>query len=187
MAILSKGCKPNNFESQNSLKLSFMTNCVFCSNFVECEAFVESNSPDILALCETNLDESTDFGNFSVVGYVPLIWKDSITHMHGFAVYVKEGLPFAWDLSLESSADSYLFFWLALLHSMCYFFFLYQLPFSSLCTIFDSISSNIVWGSLDPPMIVCIGVSIPPQKHHPIFLANPHPPQSCKLSKSPLF
>ena len=73
MAILSKGCKPNNFESQNSLKLSFMTNCVFCSNFVECEAFVESNSPDILALCETNLDESTDFGNFSVVGYVPLI------------------------------------------------------------------------------------------------------------------
>ena len=30
--------------------------------------------------------------------------------MHGLAVYVKEGLPFAWDLSLENSADSYLRF-----------------------------------------------------------------------------
>ena len=29
--------------------------------------------------------------------------------MHGLAVYVKEGLPFAWDLSLESSGDPYLF------------------------------------------------------------------------------
>ena len=25
--------------------------------------------------------------------------------MHGLAVYLKEGLPFAWDLSLENSAD----------------------------------------------------------------------------------
>ena len=38
------------------------------------------------------------------------------THMHGLAVYVTEGLPFAWDLSLENSADSYLRFQLALLH-----------------------------------------------------------------------
>ena len=63
--------------------------------------------------------------------------------MHGFAVYVKEGLPFAWDLSLENSADSYLCFWLALLHSVSYFFFLYRSPSSALCTVFDSISSNI--------------------------------------------
>ena len=34
-------------------------------------------------------------------GYLPLIPKDSGTHMHGLAVYVKEGLPFARDLSLE--------------------------------------------------------------------------------------
>ena len=38
--------------------------------------------------------------------------------MHGFAVYVKEGLPFAQDLSLEISADSYIYFQLALLLSM---------------------------------------------------------------------
>ena len=76
-------------------------------------------------------------------GYLPLIRKDSSTHMHGLAVYVKEGLPFARDLSLENSADSYLCFRLALLHSVSYFFFLYQSPSLSLCMVFDSISSNI--------------------------------------------
>ena len=124
MAILSKACKPDNFESHNSLKLGFTNIRGLRSNFVDCESFLESNSPDILALCETNLDDSIDSGNFSVRGYLPLIRKDSSTHMHGLAVYVKEGLPFAWDLSLENSADSYLCFRLALLHSVSYFFFL---------------------------------------------------------------
>ena len=142
MAMLSKGCKPDNFEPHNSLKLSFTNIRGLRSNFVECESFLESNSPDILALCETNLDDSIDSGNFSVRGYLPLIWKDSGTHMHGLVVYVKEGLSFAQDLSLENSVDSYLCFLLALLHSVSYFFFLYWSPLS-LCTVFDSISSNI--------------------------------------------
>ena len=43
--------------------------------------------------------------------------------MHGLAVYVKELIPFAWDLSLENSADSYICFQLALLHSVSYFSF----------------------------------------------------------------
>ena len=59
---------------------------------------------------------------FSVRGYLPLIRKDSSTHMHGLAVHVKEGLPFARDLSLENSADSYLCFRLASLHSVPPFF-----------------------------------------------------------------
>ena len=49
-------------------------------------------------------------------GYLCLLKKDSSTHMHGPTVYVKDGLPFAWDLSLELSADFYLCFRLALLH-----------------------------------------------------------------------
>ena len=106
MAIFSKACKPDNFESHNSLKLSFMNIWGLSSNFVDREFFLESNSPDILALCETNLNDSIDSGNFSVRGYLPLIRKDSSTHMHGLAVYVKEGLPFARDVSLENSADS---------------------------------------------------------------------------------
>ena len=126
MVILSKACKPDNFESHNSLTLSFTNIQGLHLNFVVCESFLESNSPDILALCETNVDDSTDSGNFSVRGYFPLIRKDSSTHMHGLAVYGKEGLPFAHDLSLENSADSYLCFRLALLHSVSYYFFLFD-------------------------------------------------------------
>ena len=118
MAILSKACKPDNFESHNSLKLSFRNIRGLHSNFVDCGSFLESNSPDILALCETNLDDSIDSSNFSVRGCLPLILKDCSTHVYGLAVYVKEGLPFGWDLSLENSADSYLGFQLTLLHSV---------------------------------------------------------------------
>ena len=63
--------------------------------------------------------------------------------MHGLAVSVKEGLPFAQDLPLENCADFYLCFGLALLHSVSYFFFIYQSPSSFLCMVFDSVSSNI--------------------------------------------
>ena len=55
MAILSKGCKLDNFESHNSLKLSFINVWGLHLNFFECESFLESISPDILAVCETNL------------------------------------------------------------------------------------------------------------------------------------
>ena len=43
----------------------------------------------------------------------------------------------------EKSTDSYLCFRLALLHSVSYFLFLYQSPSSSLCMVFEAISSNI--------------------------------------------
>ena len=83
MVMLSKGYKADN----HTQKLSFTNIRDLRSNFVECESFLESNSPDILALCETNLDELTKSGNFSVTGFLPLIRKDTITHMHGLAVY----------------------------------------------------------------------------------------------------
>ena len=63
---------------------------------------LKSNSPDILALYKTNLDDWIDSGNFLVRGYLPLIQKDSVTHVHGLAVNVKEGLPFARDFSLKN-------------------------------------------------------------------------------------
>ena len=113
------------------------------SSFVEFESFLESNSPDILDLRGTNWDDSIDSGNFSVMGYLPLIRKDSITHIYGLAVYVKEELHFAQDLSLENSADSYLCFRLDLLNSVSYFVFLFRSPSSSLCTISDSITCKI--------------------------------------------
>ena len=63
--------------------------------------------------------------------------------MHGGAVNVKDGLPFLRDLSLENSADYYLCFWLALLHSVFYFFFIHQSPSTPLLTVFDAITSYI--------------------------------------------
>ena len=65
-----KAHNPDNFESHNSLKLSFTNIGGLRSNFDDCESFLESNSPDILALCETKLDDSLDF---SVRDYLPLI------------------------------------------------------------------------------------------------------------------
>ena len=97
----------------------------------------------LLSWCETNLDDSIDSGNFSLKGYLPLIRRDSSTHTHSLAVYVKEGLPFLRDLSLENSTDSYLCFQLTLLHSVFYFFSLYRSSSLSFCNVFDSISSNI--------------------------------------------
>ena len=64
MATLLKACKPDNFESHNSLKLSFTNIRDLHSNFVDYESLLESNSPDILAPCEKNLDGSIDCGTF---------------------------------------------------------------------------------------------------------------------------
>ena len=113
MAILSKGCKPDNFDPHSSLKLSFTNIQGLRSNFVECESFLESNVSDILALSETNLDDSIDSRNFSVRGYLLLIRKDSMTHMHSLAVYVKEGL----------------------LEKLCGFFLMFSTGFTSLSVL----------------------------------------------------
>ena len=94
MAILSKACKPDDFELDKSLKLSFTNILGLYSDFADCKSVLKLNSPDILALCETNLDDSIDSGNFSVTDYLPLIRNNSSTHMHDLAVYLKEGLPF---------------------------------------------------------------------------------------------
>ena len=75
-------------------------------NFIDCESFLKSNSPDILALCETNLGKLIDSGKFSVRGYLPLIQKDSSTHVH----VLKEGLLFARDLSL--TILTYIYDWI---------------------------------------------------------------------------
>ena len=116
--------------SNVALKLSFTNIQGLCLTFVDCESFLQSNSPDILALCETNLDDSINSGNFSVKGYLPLIRKNFTIQMHGFSVYVK---TFAQDLFLENSADSYVFNWLYFIWCLTSF----SSPSSSLCTVFD--------------------------------------------------
>ena len=87
------------------------------------------------------MDDSTESGNFPVRACLPLIQKDSTTNMHGLTVYVKEGLPFIGDLSLENSADPYVFN--CLYFNQCLTFFLPIDHLLSLRPVFDSISSNI--------------------------------------------
>ena len=99
--VISKAYKPDNFKLHNLQKLSFTNIPGLRSNFVDCESFLGSNSHDILALCEANLDDPIDSGNFSVRANLPLIQNDSSTHMHGLAVYVKEGLPFTRHVSIK--------------------------------------------------------------------------------------
>ena len=91
MTILSKACKPDNFEWHDSLK-----------------AFIQ-----ILLIVNLSLNQTLLTFLLCVrktYTTLPLIRKDSRTHMHGLTVYVKEGLPFARGLCLENSADSYLYF-----------------------------------------------------------------------------
>ena len=110
-------------------------------DFVECdESFLQSNSPDILTLSETNLDDSIYSSNLSVKGYLTLIQKDTVTDS-GLAVYVMEGLPFVQNLSLEKSVYSFLCFWLALLQLVSYYFFLYWSPFVAISSHTDDVPS----------------------------------------------
>ena len=96
-----------------SVKHSFMNIRGLHSSFVDHESFLESNSPDIIALCEKNLDDSVDSGTFSERSCLHLIQRESSTHMHVFAVYMKEGLPFAEDLSRNHlQILTYVFSWL---------------------------------------------------------------------------
>ena len=70
------------------------------SIFFGCESLLESKSPDTLSLFETNLDDSIGSVSFFMRVYLPLIQKGSVIHMHGLAIYVKEGLSFTGELSL---------------------------------------------------------------------------------------
>ena len=142
MAILSKGFKPGNFEWHNSLKVSFTNIWGLPSNFVDCKSFLESNSPDIIAHCETNLDDSIDSGDLSVKVYFLLIQKDSTN-------------PYAWFCCLCEGSTS--FHAGIISGKLCRFLLLLSTGFTSLSVLplfyllitlifmqfFDSISSNI--------------------------------------------
>ena len=91
---------------------------------------------------------------------------DKLGWLNWFRQFLCEGLSsfnpkgfnysYLWSCSLCEGRNSFctglisrklcgflLMFWLALLHSLFYFFFLCWLPSSSSCTVFEAISSNI--------------------------------------------
>ena len=110
MAILSKGRKSDSFESNNSLKISFTNIQGICSNFAECESCLNQTLLTFLLYVRQIWMTQLILAIFCVRAYLPLIRKDSVTQIHDIAAYVKEGFPFAQDLTLENSADSYFYF-----------------------------------------------------------------------------
>ena len=78
--------------------------------------------------------------------------------MHGLAVYVKEGLPFARDLSLENSADSYLCFRLTLLHLLSYFFFLYRYLLRLYARFLILFHPTYMRFSRSTPLLMCLSL-----------------------------
>ena len=108
--------------------LSFTNIRSINSNFSSVEAFLSNSSPDFLALSETNLSPNIADSDFSIPGYLPIIRKDSSTHMHGLAVYARETLPISRETHLEKPTEPFMCFRLSLLHSTSYLFFLYRSP-----------------------------------------------------------
>ena len=147
MAILSTGCKPDDFELYNSLKLSFTNIWGICSNFADCESFPESNSPNTLALCETKPEWLNWFWQFLGVGlysfnpkgfYYLLIRSHSLCEGKTSFLGLISTDPYEKTLQVLN----YVFDWLYFTQFITSFF-LYWSPSSSLCTAFDSVSSNI--------------------------------------------
>ena len=81
IVILSKGRKPDKFESQ----LKFEKQKV--ENLWNLALPIFEFNIDILALCETNLDDSIGSGDFSVRGYLPTIRKDSVSRSWSYCLW----------------------------------------------------------------------------------------------------
>ena len=123
--------------------LSFTNIRSLYSNFSSVEAFLANSSPDLLALSETNLSSNFADSDFCIPGYLPIIRKDSSTHMHGLAVYARDTLPISREVHLEKPTEPFMCFRLSLLHSTSYLFFLYRSPSSQDCSVLDSVSQSI--------------------------------------------
>ena len=80
MAILSKYVNQIT-KSHNSLKLVFTNTGGLGSNFVGFQFSLESDSPNICVVCETNSKDSVVSRNLLCMVHVPLVGKDSVTHM----------------------------------------------------------------------------------------------------------
>ena len=108
-------------------------------NFGDCESFLESTYPDILALCETSLDVSIDSGNFSVKGLSSFNLKGCYySCAQSYSFFSRKLWRFLLMFLTGFTSLSVLLFFLSLLSSSL-----------SLCTVFHSISSNI-----DGPLLI---------------------------------
>ena len=103
MAKLSKARKPDNFESH---KLALPIFEVFVRISLDVNLSFNIALLTFLLYVKTDLDDSIDYGNFSLRDYLLLIRKDSVTYIHGLTVCVKDVLSLSRDLPLENCAGA---------------------------------------------------------------------------------
>ena len=138
MAILSKACKPDNFESHDSLKLSFTNIWDLRSNFVDCELFLESfkhscsvwDKPGWLNWFSQFLCER--LSSFNLKGfYCSYTWSRSSCERRTF--FCTGPIP------RKLCRFLLMFFRLVLLHSVSDFFFLYRSHPSAISSNIDEV------------------------------------------------
>ena len=121
MVILSKGWKPDNFESHNSSKLSLTNIWGLLSNFVKCESFLEF-------FCD-------GLSSFNVTGfYYSYAWSCNL---------FQGRTSFCTGLISRKFCRFLLMFLTGFISVSVLFLFLYQSGSLSFYTVFDSILSNI--------------------------------------------
>ena len=101
-------------------------------NFHEYQSFLNLNSPDILALWETMLDDSTGLCNHYVIGYPLYFQKDFLNDMHSLTVNVSEDCVCRGIIIKNVCGFLLMFFYF----TQCLDFFLYQSPSLSFCMLF---------------------------------------------------
>ena len=114
-----------NHATLQNLALSIFN--VFIKVLLNIESFLESNSQLMIALCETNLDDSIDSGNYSYA------WCCSLC---------EERTSFCMGVISRKTCRS-LRFLIPLLHSVSSLFLFFLSPSLSLSTGFDATLSNI--------------------------------------------
>jgi len=111
--------------------------------FADVESYLHLNKPDIFGLSETALNESVPNSDLIIPGYLPLIRKDSIKHMHGLGIYVRDNLPIAREVELEDKQHPFICLRVALMQSTSYVYLLYRSPASQDCEVINKVSDSI--------------------------------------------
>ena len=122
------------------LRFSFSNVRGLRTNYDQVSHFLQSKSPDLLALSETKLDSSVSSDDFTPSGYT--FHRLDRAPCHGLALFAKTSLPLRRIKDSEDSRHEYLAF-VAPLPSITYLlFFLYRSP-SSDCEVLNVISDKI--------------------------------------------
>lgn len=94
------------FHDYKQQKISTFKIRGICTNLYSVESFLFEKSPDIIALCESNLNSLTSSSDFSIPGDFSLLRKDSKVQMYRLEFNAREYLPLAREPSLEISRPS---------------------------------------------------------------------------------